>query len=136
MVPDRQKVWTDGRTEWTDGRTGWTHEQRQNYIPPTSSGENNDGVDQKAQMQILICIFVVSININRFSHYVAYKINCMPGNFCKIFRCQQILSKPTFLKNSFRNTIWVLKVQIKIRPDVCWTRSGSKLFRRFSAAKS
>ena len=21
MVPDRQKVWTDGRTEWTDGRT-------------------------------------------------------------------------------------------------------------------
>ena len=28
MVPD-------GRTEWTDGR-------RQNYIPPTSSGDNND----------------------------------------------------------------------------------------------
>ena len=21
MVPDRQKVWTDGRMEWTDGRT-------------------------------------------------------------------------------------------------------------------
>ena len=20
MVPDRKKVWTDGRTEWTDGR--------------------------------------------------------------------------------------------------------------------
>ena len=30
MVPDRQKVWTDGM----DGR-------RQNYIPPTSSGYNN-----------------------------------------------------------------------------------------------
>ena len=29
MVPDRQKV----RTEWTDG-------QRQNYIPPTLSGDN------------------------------------------------------------------------------------------------
>ena len=26
MVPDRQKVWTDGRS--------------QNYIPPTSSGDN------------------------------------------------------------------------------------------------
>ena len=29
MVPDRQKVWTDG---WTDG-------QRQNYITPTLSGD-------------------------------------------------------------------------------------------------
>ena len=29
MVPD-------GRTEWTDGRT---HGRRQNYIPPTSSGD-------------------------------------------------------------------------------------------------
>ena len=37
MVPDRQKVWTDGRTEWTDGRT---HGRRQNYIRPTSSGNN------------------------------------------------------------------------------------------------
>ena len=40
MVPDRQKVRTDGRTEgrteWTDGRT---HGRRQNYIPPTSSGD-------------------------------------------------------------------------------------------------
>ena len=34
MVPDRQKVRTDGRT---DGRT---HRRRQNYIPPTSSGDN------------------------------------------------------------------------------------------------
>ena len=31
MVPDRQKVRTDGQT----------HGQRQNYIPPTSSGDNN-----------------------------------------------------------------------------------------------
>ena len=37
MVPDRQKVWTDGWTEWNDGRT---HRRRQNYIPPTSSGDN------------------------------------------------------------------------------------------------
>ena len=29
MVPDRQKVWTDGQT----------HGRRQNYIPPTSSGD-------------------------------------------------------------------------------------------------
>ena len=34
MVPDRQKVRMDGKTDWTDGR-------RQNYIPPTSSGDNN-----------------------------------------------------------------------------------------------
>ena len=33
MVPDRQKVWTDGR----NGR-------RQNFIPPTSSGDNNRAV--------------------------------------------------------------------------------------------
>ena len=33
MVPDRQKVRTDGRNGRTDG-------QRQNYIPPTSSGDN------------------------------------------------------------------------------------------------
>ena len=33
----------DGRTEWTDGR-------RQNYIPPTSSGDNK-GADQTARMQ-------------------------------------------------------------------------------------
>ena len=41
MVPDRQKVRTDGRTEGrtecTDGRT---HGRRQNYNPPTSSGDN------------------------------------------------------------------------------------------------
>ena len=41
MVPNRQKVRTDGQTEWTDGRTdGRTHGRRQNYIPPTSSGDN------------------------------------------------------------------------------------------------
>ena len=33
MVPDRQKVRTDGRMDVMDGR-------RQNYIPPTSSGDN------------------------------------------------------------------------------------------------
>ena len=35
MVPDRQKVWTDGRK---DGRT---HGRCQNYIPPTSSRDKN-----------------------------------------------------------------------------------------------
>ena len=38
MVQDRQKVRTEGQTEWTDRRT---HGQRQNYIPPTSSGDKN-----------------------------------------------------------------------------------------------
>ena len=38
MVPDRQKVRTDGRT---DGMDGPTDGRRQNYIPPTSSGDNN-----------------------------------------------------------------------------------------------
>ena len=33
MGPGREKVWTDGLREWTDG-------QRQNYIPPTLSGDN------------------------------------------------------------------------------------------------
>ena len=38
MVPDRQKVRTDGRNGRTDRRT---HGRRKNYIPPTSSGDNN-----------------------------------------------------------------------------------------------
>ena len=37
MVPDRQKVRSDGRNGWTDGRS-------QNYIPPTSSGDKNENV--------------------------------------------------------------------------------------------
>ena len=39
MVPDRQKVLTDGRK---DGRNGRTDGRSQNYIPPTSSGDNNE----------------------------------------------------------------------------------------------
>ena len=35
MVPDRQKVWTDGQK---DGRTDGMDGRRQNYIPPTLSG--------------------------------------------------------------------------------------------------
>ena len=38
MVLDRQKVWMDGQTEGMDGQTDG---RRQNYIPPTSSGDNN-----------------------------------------------------------------------------------------------
>ena len=38
MVPDRQKVWTDGQK---DGRTEWTDGHNQNYIPPTSSRDKN-----------------------------------------------------------------------------------------------
>ena len=34
MVPDGQKVWTDGRYGWTDART------MQKYIPLTSSVDN------------------------------------------------------------------------------------------------
>ena len=41
MVPDRQKVRTDGWKDGRNGRTeGQTHGRRQNYIPPTSSGDN------------------------------------------------------------------------------------------------
>ena len=41
MVPDIQKVRMDGRTDGMDGRKdGGTHGRRQNYIPPTSSGDN------------------------------------------------------------------------------------------------
>ena len=41
MVPDRQKVRTDGRTEGrTECTDGQTHGRRQNYNPPTSSGDN------------------------------------------------------------------------------------------------
>ena len=43
MVPDRQKVRTDGRKDGRNGRTdgmdGRTDRRRQNYIPPTSSGD-------------------------------------------------------------------------------------------------
>ena len=39
MVPDGQK---SEQTEWTDGR-------RQNYISPTSSGDNKNVVQQKGQ---------------------------------------------------------------------------------------
>ena len=35
MVPDRQKVWMDGRTDRMDG---WTHGRRQNYTPLTLLG--------------------------------------------------------------------------------------------------
>ena len=38
MVPDRQKVRTDGRNGRTDGQT---HGRRQNYIPPTLLGDKN-----------------------------------------------------------------------------------------------
>ena len=38
MVPDRQKVRTDGRNGRTDGQTDG---RCQNYIPPTSSGDKN-----------------------------------------------------------------------------------------------
>ena len=53
MVPDRQKVRTDGWTDRrTDGRNGCTdrqtHGRRQNYIPPTSSGDNKIVLDQSA----------------------------------------------------------------------------------------
>ena len=39
MVPDRQKVWNDGRTDRTDRQNEWTDGRRQNYIPPTSAGD-------------------------------------------------------------------------------------------------
>ena len=62
MVPDRQKVRTDGHAEWTDGmdgRTdGRTHGQRQNYIPLTSSGD-----DKKIECKIVNNILPISSEI-------------------------------------------------------------------------
>ena len=64
MVPDLQKVWTDGRTERTDG-------QRQNYIPPTSLGDNN-------QLQVSVVVNTsqsVSIELllkMKYSHVPVY----------------------------------------------------------------
>ena len=56
MVPDRQKVWTDGRC--------------QNYIPPTSSGDNkhNDRVigwvqNKERENNTMIC-FIDLFNEN------------------------------------------------------------------------
>ena len=51
MVPERQKVWTDG---WTDGRNGRTDGRRQNYIPPTSSGDNNNNSSKKKEKKITV----------------------------------------------------------------------------------
>ena len=37
--------WTDGgRDGWTDGMDGRTDGRRQNYIPPTLSGDNNNWI--------------------------------------------------------------------------------------------
>ena len=38
MVPDRQKV-------WTDGQNGRTHGRPQKYIPPTSSRDKNTSIN-------------------------------------------------------------------------------------------
>ena len=43
MVPD-------GRT---DGRNGRTHGQRQNYIPPTSSGDKKNGIRTPVLLNLL-----------------------------------------------------------------------------------
>ena len=48
MVPDRQKVRTDGRNGRTDGR-------RQNYIPPTSSGDNKTGMYTESNHDFKMC---------------------------------------------------------------------------------
>ena len=53
MVPDRQKVRTDGRTEWTDGQTDG---RRQNYIPPTSSGDKNAAFNGVQEKESIICV--------------------------------------------------------------------------------
>ena len=62
MVPDSQKVRTDG---WN----GRMYGRRQNYISPTSSGDNNvvyvirKASDQPAHMCSLIRDVVCSLNI-------------------------------------------------------------------------
>ena len=54
MVPDRQKVLTDGRNGRTDGR-------RQNYIPPTSSGDNETDKSWKYQAKVYVRRFILFV---------------------------------------------------------------------------
>ena len=71
MVPDRQKVRTDGQTESTEGRTNaCAHGRRQNYPPPTSSGYNEhvqppvDGETAKNNSAMLfIHLCYISLNL-------------------------------------------------------------------------
>ena len=54
IVPDRQKVRTDGQTDGMDGRTdGRSHGRRQNYITPTSSGDNKHTVPSSASSRLI-----------------------------------------------------------------------------------
>ena len=53
---------TDGRTEWTDGRM---HGRRQNYIPPTSSGDNYSMQSLYIKNKSFLC--VSSLRFGKFS---------------------------------------------------------------------
>ena len=50
MVPDRQKVWTDGGNGRTYGRS-------QNYIPPTLSGDNKQKKTKRQKCNIFLIIY-------------------------------------------------------------------------------
>ena len=62
MVPDRQKGSTDGRNGRTDG-------QRQNYIPPTSSEDNNETDVFLLLIWVLIWVQVVHKDNDLISAY-------------------------------------------------------------------
>ena len=63
MVLDRQKVWTDR----------WTHGRRQNYIPPTSSGDKKYRSVRPVKMMDPDSPFFLLINYARKSGKAWYK---------------------------------------------------------------
>ena len=82
MVPD-------GRTEWTDGR-------RQNYIPPTSSGDNNHSgillecsqtawIQIEAELSIKCLQKLSSHKVNLWSHGTHRNVTPDPDRICLIF---------------------------------------------------
>ena len=72
MVPD-------GRTEWTDGR-------RQNYIPPTSSGDNKN----KSTLRMLgnfASFFKIKFFETLFKEYCKFRIFREAFIFEKLHEC-------------------------------------------------
>ena len=87
MVPDRQKVWTDRRT---DGRNGWTNGWRQNYIPTTWSGDNNCALSY--------CVLVIRSHLERTEYYTTTRYNQLPYRILNTIRTKWQKLKKTSLK--------------------------------------
>ena len=119
MVPDRQKVRTDGRTDGMDGRT---HGRRQNYIPPTSSGDNkgwsaswfgnsNPWIDRNQPMSCSTRVGCCTIHLQYES-----KLFLSVAEFRCLYRVTLDRSKTLFY--CWKNVLWsfliMKKTQIKL----------------------